>query len=99
MGFQGFALFASSLLSYSQAESAADDRKEAQAVELEQATKAADLSDQANNKLNGKTPDTSELLRNIKNKSRAGNSGTLLTGAGGVNASNLNLGKTTLLGS
>lgn len=59
---------------------------------------AADQQDQAFNKANARGPDLQSILAG----SLAGNSGgagsTLLTGAGGVDASRQLLGKNTLLG-
>lgn len=63
-----------------------------------QASKQADLQEQAVNKANAKTPDLQAML----GANLAGNSGgagsTLLTGSTGVDANKLALGKSTLLG-
>lgn len=62
------------------------------------ADKAAAAADQAQNKANQKRPDTSAILSAAGQAGKAGESGTLLTGPLGVNSSQLNLGKNTLLG-
>ena len=56
-------------------------------------------ADMANNKANQKSPDTSAILDAQTQAGKAGVSGTMLTGPGGVNPSALSLGKSTLLGS
>jgi hypothetical protein len=75
---------------------AAQSEKQAQAQALQQATKTADLADQAMNKANARTPDLGALLAG--NSKKDGASGTLLTGSQGVDPSTLLLGKNTLLG-
>lgn len=53
----------------------------------------------AQNAANAKTPDVASILKRAATAGNAGQSSTMLTGAGGVNPGTLNLGKTTLLGS
>jgi hypothetical protein len=53
----------------------------------------------ATNAVNQKTPDISSILSQAANSSKVGIGSTMLTGAGGVAPSSLNLGKSTLLGS
>lgn len=73
---------------------AKDAQKEAQ---VNQAKAEVD-ADQAMNRANPKSPDTSALMSQMKQAAKAGGSGTMLTGPQGVDPSTLNLGKTTLLG-
>lgn len=65
---------------------------------MDAATKQADMADQANNKANGKQPDTAGLLSANQMAAKGGVSGTMLTGPQGVDPKTLLLGKTTLLG-
>jgi membrane protein involved in colicin uptake len=69
-------------------------QKQAQA----NADKTAAEADQANNKANQKSPDTSAILSAASQSGKGGASGTMLTGAQGVDPNLLNLGKNTLLG-
>ncbi len=55
-------------------------------------------ADQANNKANAKRPDVSGMLGAAGRASGGGQAGTLLTGPQGLDASQLTLGKSTLLG-
>lgn len=55
-------------------------------------------ADEANNKANAKSPDTTALMAANLLASKNGQAGTLLTGPGGIDASTLKLGKTTPLG-
>jgi len=55
-------------------------------------------SEQATNKANQKQVDSAGLLSSNAEAAKGGQSGTLLTGPGGVNPSALTLGRTTLLG-
>lgn len=62
------------------------------------ATKQADASDQANNRANAKQPNVGALGDANAMAAKGGQSGTMLTGATGVDPKTLLLGKTTLLG-
>lgn len=53
----------------------------------------------ATNAANQQAPDISSILARAANASKVGVGSTMLTGAGGVGNSSLNLGKSTLLGS
>jgi hypothetical protein len=64
-----------------------------------QATKQADLAEQANNRANAKSPDITAVLSANEQAAKGGQSSTMLTGPTGVDMSQLNLGKNTLLGS
>lgn len=67
-----------------------------QATENAKAT--AKASTEATNKANQKAPDSGALLSANIAGGKSGNSSTMLTGAGGIDPSTLQLGKTTLLG-
>lgn len=56
------------------------------------------LADQAMNKANPKRPNTGAALSSLQQAAAGGASGTMLTGPSGVDASTLQLGKSTLLG-
>lgn len=72
--------------------------KKAQAQGREQAEDTAKAASQANNKANQKRANSSALLSSNQMAGKGGQSGTMLTGPGGVDPSALQLGKTTLLG-
>ena len=74
------------------------NQKEAIAENRKQAEKTAALADEANNKANQKRSNASALLSSNQAAGKGGQSGTLLTGPGGVSTNSLSLGKTTLLG-
>jgi len=63
-----------------------------------QADKQATMAEQANNKANAKTPDIGAMLSSNEQAAKGGQSSTMLTGPQGVDMSQLNLGKNTLLG-
>ena len=63
------------------------------------AKKNLQLTDEANNRANAKTPDIGAMLAANMLSAKAGNASTMLTGPTGVDASQLTLGKNTLLGS
>lgn len=69
-------------------------QRQAQANAESQAAQA----DQANNRANQKRPDVAGALSAAMQAGKAGASGTMLTGASGVDTSSLTLGKSTLLG-
>lgn len=56
------------------------------------------LADQAMNKANPNKPNTMSALSSVQQAGKAGPSGTMLTGPSGVDASTLQLGRSTLLG-
>lgn len=78
-----------------------------QAKEQEKAAKQAQANadrqareaEQANNRANQKRANTGAALDNATQAGKAGASGTMLTGSQGIDASLLNLSKSTLLGS
>ena len=59
---------------------------------------AAKQADEDFNRANQKRPDTNAILAAAQDSVRGGTSGTMLTGAQGVDPETLKLGKTTLLG-
>lgn len=63
-----------------------------------QANKQATLAEQANNRANAKTPDIGAMMSSNEQAAKGGQSSTMLTGPQGVDMSQLNLGKNTLLG-
>ena len=65
----------------------------------DQAEKTAAMGDEANNRANARTPDSSAILSAAQQAAKSGVSGTMLTGPTGVTADQLKLGKTSLLGS
>lgn len=64
----------------------------------ENALKTQQQADQANNRANAKSPDVTAMMSANLLAGKAGQSGTMLTGPQGVDASTLTLGKNTLLG-
>ncbi len=62
------------------------------------AASASAASAEANNKANQKRANSSALLSSNQMAGKGGQSGTMLTGPGGVDPSTLQLGRTTLLG-
>lgn len=73
-------------------------QKKAQAQAQANADKQATAAEQAFNATNQKRPNTSEILDAATQAGRAGVSGTMLTGASGVDQNALALGRNTLLG-
>lgn len=82
---------------YRQGQKAKDTAQAASDAAAEEARKTADLAQQAVNKANQKKPNAGALLA-ANQDGKAGQSGTMLTGPGGVDPSLLKLGKNTLLG-
>jgi hypothetical protein len=78
-----------------QADAAKKSMQQAQA----NADRTAAQADQDFNRANQKKPDTSAILSAAQQAGKGGQSGTMLTGAQGVDPSALTLGKSTLLGS
>lgn len=80
------------------ASKAADAQASASAQATTNAKNQADQADQANNRANGKLPDVAGLASGNAMSAKGGQSGTMLTGAQGVDPNTLALGKSTLLG-
>src|SRR5690606_36302248 len=64
----------------------------------EAAAANAQLSEEAKNRANQKKPATEGFIAKYERQGLLGQSGTLLTGPGGVTAGSLPLGRSTLLG-
>lgn len=83
--------------------SSANKAQKAQESANKKAEAAAKLtaqkSEEATNRANAKSPDTMALRSANERQAKGGISGTLLTGAAGVQPGALMLGRTTLLGS
>ena len=80
-------------------ERAADQAKDAQKEARMRADQQAEQAEQDLNAANKKRPNTNAMLDDAAQAGKAGASGTMLTGAQGVDPSTLALGKNTLLGS
>ena len=78
-----------------QAQANADKQEKAAQANADKQEKAAD---QATNRANQKKPDTRAILDAATQAGKGGVSGTMLTGAQGIDPSMLTLGKNTLLG-
>jgi len=74
-------------------------QKTAQAQGIQQALSTQRQGQIAQNAANMKTPDISAILQRAALAAKAGVGSTMLTGASGVNPSQLSLGKSSLLGS
>jgi polyphosphate kinase 2 (PPK2 family) len=72
--------------------------KDAQAQAQANADKQLKEQDQATNRANQKSPDTMAILDAATQAGKGGASGTMLTGAQGIDPNLLTLGKSTLLG-
>lgn len=74
----------------------------AQKSATKQAKAASDLTakqqEEATNKANSRSPDVASLMYDNMENASGGQSGTMLTGAQGVDPASLSLGKSTLLG-
>lgn len=80
------------------ASKAADAQDQANQTAKAAGEKQASEADQANNRANAKSPDVAGLGSANSMAAKGGQSGTLLTGAQGVDPKTLLLGKSTLLG-
>lgn len=78
------------------ANKARQDQRSANRTAAAEAKKQASLADQANNRANAKAPDLGAMFAG--NGMPGGVSSTMLTGAKGVDSSQLLLGRNTLLG-
>lgn len=74
------------------------NQRSAQRQSLRTAEDQTNAAEQANNKANQKRPDVAGALSSALMSGKAGASGTMLTGPGGVDPNALQLGKSTLLG-
>lgn len=94
----GIAAIASIAVSAYTAYSANSNAKKAAAAGQANADKTEKAATEATNKANQKKVNSSALLSSNQMAAKGGQSGTMLTGPGGVDPSTLQLGKTTLLG-
>lgn len=70
----------------------------AMALQREEAAAQAQIAEENKNRANQKKPATEAFIGKNERAGASGQSGTLLTGAGGVSSASLPLGKATLLG-
>ena len=94
----GSAMLASTAYSAYAGNKANQDQRSAQRASLAQADASAKAADEATNKAHQKRPDIAGALSAAMQSGKAGASGTMLTGPGGVDPNALQLGKSTLLG-
>lgn len=67
-------------------------------ISIANAKRAAADADRANNAANARSPDTAAMMASNLAAGKQGASGTMLTGPGGVDPSQLTLGRSSLLG-
>lgn len=79
-------------------ERSASAQKDAQNQARSAAQTQAKAADEATNRANQKTPDTSAILAAQNQAGKGGQSGTMLTGSSGIDPAALQLAKSTLLG-
>ena len=82
-----------------QAQDAAAESRTAAEQAVKSSERQADLAYNQVQRGQGKTPDVGSMLAGNRQAAKGGDSGTMLTGPGGVDPATLNLGKNTLLGS
>ena len=92
------AAVAGAYVSYSNGQEQKKSAESAQQQAQANADKQEKAADQATNRANQKKPDTRAILDAATQAGKGGASGTMLTGAQGIDPSMLNLGKNTLLG-
>lgn len=92
------AAVAGAYVSYSNGQEQKKSAESAQQQAQANADKQEKAADQATNRANQKKPDTGAILDAANQAGKGGASGTMLTGAQGIDPSMLNLGKNTLLG-
>ena len=86
------------VLGISSAQNAAKAQQVAQMQAMMMSKKQADAADEASNKANQKRANPFGALAGAQQAGKGGVSGTMLTGAQGVNPGSLQLGGSTLLG-
>ena len=79
-------------------EEAMRNQEKAQAQQLAQAQRQQRQSEMAMNAANRRQPDVSGIMERAGRQAGGGPSATMLTGPGGVDPSQLSLGRSTLLG-
>lgn len=85
-------------VSYAQGKKANEIQQAAGDEAQKRAEATAKLAEEAVNKANQKRPNVAGMLSSNQMAAKGGQSGTMLTGPGGIDPSKLQLGKTTLLG-
>lgn len=102
MGFSAAAMIGMAVASAASSAYSTDQQRKSAHAAMDQASQQADAqakaADQQMNAANQKKPDTSAILSAIQQQGKGGVSGTMLTGPQGIDLSQLNLGKSTLLG-
>lgn len=98
MGIEVAIAAAAAAASIYQGVSQASAQAKANSQAEDNAKKQLKAAEEAKNRANQKQPDTSALLSAAQQAGKSGASGTMLTGPQGVSASDLSLGKSTLLG-
>lgn len=93
-----FSAIASIAVSAYSAYNARSNAKDAAAQGRTTAERTERAATEATNKANQKKVNSSALLSSNQLAAKGGQSGTMLTGPGGIDPSMLSLGKTTLLG-
>lgn len=81
-----------------QQKKAMENQERAQAQQLAQAQSAQRRSEMAQNAANRRQPDVGGIMERAGQQAGGGPSSTMLTGPGGVDPSQLSLGRSTLLG-
>ena len=81
-----------------QQKKAMQQQEQAQAQQLAQAQRQQRQSEMAMNAANRKSPDVAGIMERAGQQAGGGPSATMLTGPGGVDPSQLSLGRSTLLG-
>lgn len=79
-------------------EEAARRQEQLQTQAMEQAQSQQRRSEMAQNQATRRTPDTASIMQRAQAGAAGGPSGTMLTGAGGINPAGMPLGRSTLLG-
>ncbi len=85
-------------ISAAQGADQADQAKKSMEQSQANADRTAKQADQDFNRANQRKPDTAAILSAAQQAGKGGASGTMLTGAQGVDPASLTLGKNTLLG-
>ena len=85
-------------MSAAQGADQADQAKKSMEQSQANADRTAKQADQDFNRANQRQPDTAAILSAAQQAGKGGASGTMLTGAQGVDPASLTLGKNTLLG-
>jgi hypothetical protein len=75
-----------------------DMQRQAQEDAMKRQKAADKMSEEATNKSLSKQPDAAAALAGAEQSAMVGDMGTMLTGPGGIDLANLNLGRKTLLG-